>query len=231
MVKTLADIRRAVDESGLAWRGALRLDESEQVGRLAGLFTVALIGVIGPWNWTPFASAPEYGDGEPHPLDRWSRRVIGELAGETGGTPLFPFDGPPYLPFQAWGYRAEPMFASPLGLAIHSEYGLWHSYRGALGFAQDFEAPAVEAGENPCATCAARPCLSACPVGAFTGAGYDVGICAGLLRREPAGACMSGGCLARRVCPVGRENAYAPTQARFHMEAFVNSLPSRGLSA
>jgi hypothetical protein len=35
---------------------------------------------------------------------------------------------------------------------------------------------------------------------------------------------MSGGCLARRACPVGREYAYDPAQARFHMQAFLAAM-------
>ena len=36
------------------------------------------------------------------PLDRWSRRLIERLARELGGRALFPFGGPPFLPFQRW---------------------------------------------------------------------------------------------------------------------------------
>jgi len=40
---------------------------------------------------------------------------------------------------------------------------------------------------------------------------------------------MSGGCLARRACPVGQYYAYEPEQMHFHMLAFRKSrLAARG---
>ena len=45
-----------------------------------------------------------------------------------------PRTGRPWLPFQQWARKAEPVHVSPLGVLIHPDYGLWHSYRGALCF-------------------------------------------------------------------------------------------------
>src|SRR5262249_42217658 len=70
------------------------------------------------------------------PLDRWSRRVVGGLAAELGAAALYPFGGPPWLPFQRWAKKAEPLHSSPLSVLIHPDWGLWHSYRGALVFAE-----------------------------------------------------------------------------------------------
>ena len=40
--------------------------------------------------------------------------------------------------------------------------------------------------------------------------------------QQSAGAdCLTTGCRARRMCPVGREFIYEPFQAQFHMEAFL----------
>jgi hypothetical protein len=217
----LAEIDAAAEATGLALRGGLRLDEAERSGPLAPARTVLLLGFVGARGWPDFAASVEAGDGRAHPLDRWSRRVVSGLAERFGATPLFPFEGPPYWPFQAWGGRAEPLFPSPLGVFIHPRYGLWHSYRGALAFAQAIDLPAREEAQSPCDTCVGRPCQSACPVGAFTGDGYDVAACADWLKRPEGRACMDGGCLARRACPVGRDYAQAPRQAAFHMAAFL----------
>jgi epoxyqueuosine reductase len=62
--------------------------------------------------------------------------------------------------------------------------------------------------------------LTACPVQAFSAAGYDVDACARWLRKPEGADCLGGGCLARRACPVGADYAQAPEQARFHMAAF-----------
>jgi epoxyqueuosine reductase QueG len=107
---------------------------------------------------------------------------------------------------------------SPLGILIHPRYGLWHAYRAALAIGEEIPLPPRDETPDLCGACAGKPCLTTCPVGAFEAAGYDVGACAGHLH-DPAGAdCMTAGCRARRVCPVGE--AYAPAQAAFHMAAF-----------
>ena len=71
--------------------------------------------------------------------------------------------------------------------------------------------------------CAERWCLKACPVGAFSDAGYDVAACVAWLKGEPGADCMGFGCRARRACPVGADQAYGPEQARFLMRAFLRA--------
>ena len=112
-------------------------------GRDAGASskTLILVGFIGSENWPTFAASPEAKDGHPDPLDRWSTRVITEVAKSLGATPLFPFGGPPFLPFQRWAQQAEPVHPSPLGILIHPDWGLWHAYRGALAFAERIDLP------------------------------------------------------------------------------------------
>ena len=219
--RSLAQIHHAIRRAGLVPRGALRVDEAERQGQLADRATIVLIGVAGRQGWEAFAGSPERRDGAPHPLDRWSQRVIDALASALDGRALYPFGGPPYWPFQQWAMRAEPVRVSPLGMLIHPDYGLWQSYRGALALAEALEIPAAALRESPCEACAARPCLKACPVGAFSPGGYDVARCAAHLRSGEGRACMEGGCLARRACPVGVAFAQGEEQARFHMEAFL----------
>jgi len=217
---TIESVFSAIEAGGLAARGAFRLSEGERTGALADVRTIALIGVVGRRGWEAFAASPEARDGGADPLDRFSRRVIEGLSAALGATALFPFGGPPYRPFQRWAQRAEPVHPSPLGLMIHPRYGLWHSYRGALGFREAFDVPAVERRPSPCEGCSERPCLSTCPVGAFAAAGYDVGGCVRRLRDPAGAACMERGCLARRACPVGAAHAHEPDQASFAMRAF-----------
>jgi ferredoxin len=202
-------------------RGALRLAEAERTAGLENVTTIVLIGVAGQQGWSAFVRSPERRDSAQHPLDRWSRRMIDALAVACGGRALYPFGGPPYWPFQQWAMRAEPVHPSPLGMLIHPEYGLWHSYRGALAFEEAFAIPPLAPGPSPCESCMTQPCLSACPVGAFSDNGYDVAGCAAHLRSERGQACVEGGCLARSACPVGAEYAQAEEQARFHLKAFL----------
>jgi hypothetical protein len=222
----LVAVAEIVGRHGLALRGGFHPEAADGVpaladGRAPG--TVLLVGNIGGGLWPAFSSAPEFADGAPHPLDRWTRRVLERIAATLAATALFPFGGPPYLPFQRWAMRAEPVAPSPVGILIHPDFGLWHAYRGALAFAARLPLPPVDARVRPCDSCAGQPCLSACPVGAFMPAGYDVPRCVGHLERPAGSSCMSGGCLARRACPVGREYIYDHAQAAFHMTAFLQS--------
>ena len=210
--------------SGLRLRGAFHPAPEDRVPPMAddqSVGTLVLLGAIGGSLWPTFARAPEHGDGLPDALDRWSSRVIGALAAEFGAEPLFPFGGPPYHPFVAWAKRAEPVTESPLGMLIHPEYGLFHAYRGALAFAERLALPPRPAADHPCDSCAGKPCLTACPVGAFAAKGYDVDACGAHILGPDGAACLEGGCLARLACPVGRENQYGAQQAAFHMAAFA----------
>jgi hypothetical protein len=182
--------------------------------------TLVLVGNIGSSLWAAFARSAEAREGAPHPLNRWTQRVLDAIAAGVGAVPLYPFGGPPYLPFQRWAMRSEPVTPSPLGILIHPDHGLWHAYRGALAFAERLALPPRTEVPRPCDSCMDRPCLSACPVNAFTGRDYDVPACIRHID-EPAGSeCMRGGCLARRACPVGVRLAYAGEQMAFHMDAF-----------
>jgi hypothetical protein len=211
----------AVERSGLVPRGALHLGESERVGELANIRTIVLAGFVGRKGWSAFAASPEASDGLDDPLDRWSRRLVEGLARELDAQALFPFVGPPFLPFQQWARRAEPVHASPIGLLIHPRAGLWHSYRGALGFREALNIPKLEDVRSPCESCSGRWCLKTCPVGAFSDAGYDVAACATYLKSAAGADCMGAGCRARRACPVGADEAYGPEQANFFMRAFL----------
>ncbi len=218
---TLDQIERTIAIAGLAPRGALALDQSEQVGPLAGCQRLVLVGLAGRTGWDSFARSAEFADGMPDPLDRWSTRCITALADRLDARPLFPFGGPPYWPFQQWARRAEPLHPSPLGLLIHPAHGLWHSYRGALAFAAPFDLPPLADSPSPCAECHAKPCLTACPVSAYGPHGFAVESCAQWLRSADGRPCMDQGCRARAACPVGAQSAHQADQASFGMRAFL----------
>jgi hypothetical protein len=59
-------------------------------------------------------------------------------------------------------------------------------------------------------------------VQAYTGEAFVLQACAGHLHSGQGEACMQGGCLARRACPVGAEQRYIPEHAAFHMQAFAS---------
>jgi hypothetical protein len=223
-------LRRAVEASGLKLRGAFHPTPADEVPEMAdgrAVTTLALVGVIGGSCWDVFQAADEARQW-PNPLDRWSRRVVGELAAVLGADTLFPFDGPPFLAFIRWAQRAESVHPSPIGPLIHPDYGLWHAYRGALAFAERIALPPADTRPRPCDTCADKPCLSTCPVGAFSADRYDVPACVEHVAGERGGDCQGGGCLARRACPVGTAYQYTPQQMRFHMQAFIRANGAAG---
>lgn len=182
--------------------------------------TLVIIGNAGPAMWEAFRAVR--GDGT-DPLDEWTRGVIDGVADTLGAVAYFPFDGPPYLPFQKWAKRAEPVFDSPIGPLIHPEYGLWHGYRGALAFTRKLELPAPSTAAHPCEACAEKPCLTSCPVGALGQGFYDVPACTMHIGSDAGADCLQNACLARRVCPVGRVYIQEPAQAAFHMTHFLRS--------
>jgi len=181
------------------------------------LKTLLLLGPQTPGFWPHFTAAPEYDDGLPDPLDRWSTRVIGQLARDLGAVAFFPFGGPPWQPFLQWAVDSGRAHISPVGLLVHDQAGLMVSYRGALGFTQAINLPASP--PSPCETCTDRPCLSACPVDALGPSGYDVAACKTDLDRA-ANDCLTRGCAVRRACPVSQSHDRTEQQSAFHMRAF-----------
>lgn len=169
--------------------------------------------------WPIFAGSPEYSDGLPDPVDRWSKRMIRPLATQFGGTADFPSDGPPYAPFIAWAMNTGQFHQSPTGMMVHPVAGLMISIRGALHLPVQLPQPA--AAEHPCTTCTAKPCVEACPVDALSAqAAYDVPTCKAYLDTPAGAACMQQGCHVRTACPISQGFDRAPAQNAFHMRSF-----------
>jgi hypothetical protein len=229
---TETQLLAALSPHGLSLRGAFVPEVADKIpklpdGKPTGI--VWLVGVVGSNFWPHFKASAFYNDGLPDPLDRWSRAIAEELAARFGGVALFPFDGPPYHPFQRWADRAEATQPSRMLLRIHPDYGLWHAYRFALALALA-DAPATRSDNivpppDLCSHCAGQPCLWACPVEAYTGAQFLLEACAHHLHSTQGADCMQSGCQARRACPVGVEYRYTPEHAAFHMQAFARHHP------
>jgi hypothetical protein len=224
---TAADIERDVEAEAFTPLGWFHAGDDDGVPRLAdgaSCASVLMIGNAGPAMWQRFtaerASLSET-------MDEWSGAVLDRLAGRLGAHAHYPFARPP-LPFQRWAARAGTVHTSPLGMSIHAEFGLWHAYRGAFAFADEIALPDPPSQTSPCDSCADKPCLATCPVGAFTGSGYDVPACAAHLGSAHGKDCMDLGCRARRACPVGRDYVYEPAQALFHMSAFLRARSQNG---
>ena len=223
----LPELRDALAPYGLRVRGGFATDAATDRDILAQApwaRTLILVGNVGSELWDKSGAEIAAMTG-PDPLDRWTREVIDPIARSIDGIALYPFAGPPYWPFQRWAERADGVRSSPIGIQIHPEYGLWHAYRAAILLPVTIDLPAPEAGAHPCDTCLDRPCLTRCPVDAFSAAGYDVDRCVGhvVAVQHEGGSCSDVGCLARLACPVGADWRYLPNHAQFHMAAFVKA--------
>ena len=214
-----ARLQGILDPYGLILRGGFHADPADDLPE--GVRTVLLVGNAGSALWQPF---DEERTPHEHALDIWTRQILEKLADQIGAEVRFPFGGPPHAPFQRWAGRAEPgVDPSPVMIAAHPVYGLWHAYRGAFLFREKLDLPEQPAFRSPCSSCDEKPCLAACPVDAFDGVGYDVGACSDHVNSEEGAECRLRGCLARHACPVGQDYAYEPDHAAFHMAAFLRA--------
>jgi epoxyqueuosine reductase len=199
--------------------GPLRLEQL-----LPAAAGALIVGSGGRPFFDLFAGAPEAGDGAADPLDRYTARVIGQVAHQVLA-PLavahavhFPFGARPLIPFQRLGRAAGLGGPGPLGLQIHPRFGPWWAYR-ALVVVDRPPPPAAPPGDG-CAGCDA-PCVAACPARAVARAGFDVAACHA--RRLAAEPCRLS-CAARIACVRGPEHRYRDAELAFHMRA---SMPRR----
>lgn len=169
--------------------------------------------------WPAFTASPEYNDGAPDPLDRWSKRLIRALAAPFEAQTFFPSDGPPFAPFIRWAQESGRFWQSPVGMLIHDQAGLMISIRGAVLLPEAPRLPPTKL-VSPCNGCA-QPCRNACPVDALSHeTGYQVDKCKAYLDTAAGQDCMTQGCRARRACPVSQSFDRDPAQSAFHMSAF-----------
>ncbi len=216
---TYEAIASAVEPTGMMARGAFAHTDDD-----GNDHHVVMIGNAGTAMWPGFQrwlrSQPDP-DSLADPLDTWTRITLEPIAARFGAAFVHPSDEP-FQPFQRWAQLSDVVSPSPIGLLIHPGYGLWHAYRGA--FVSDVPITGVSPVSDqvsPCVACDGRPCLSACPVDAFSPVSYDVDACAGHLRSGSEPTCRSIGCRARAACPIGVDFTYREAQMRFHMDAFA----------
>ena len=183
--------------------------------------TLLMLGPLEPSFWEHVTKSDEFLDGMADPLDRWSKRTIGQIAEETNARALFPFGGPPWLPFYSWAIRTGRCWTSPVQFLVHDKAGLWVSYRGALAFSEHIKLPNTPSC-SPCLRCHSKPCTSSCPVDALNENGYDSGSCISYFSSSTGVDCLDNGCAVRRSCPVSASYSRSPKQSRFHQEALLS---------
>ena len=214
----------ALTPSGLILRGGFVFADDEDrpagpSGRPAR--ALLLVGNGGAAYWRQFSQWRALQPADvAHPLDTWSRQVIGEAAAMIGARVVMPNDRP-FQPFQRWAMRAEGLRPSPLGILMHPRFGLWHAYRGALLLDVEVSIQAAAEPIHLCDLCVGKPCLNACPVSAFDGARFAYETCVAHVRSPQGRACREQGCLARNACPQAVEWRYPAAVQAFHQRAFA----------
>jgi hypothetical protein len=216
-------LSRVLAASGFILRGGFNFEAGEETPRDPSgksARSVLLVGQAGAAPWPHFLKWRESQPaGLQNPLDTWAREVVTAVAERFGARAVYPSDKP-YLPFQRWAMRAEGLRPSPLGILMHPEYGLWHAYRGALLFDREIRIEQPRDVTHLCDLCDGKPCLKACPVGAYSEAGFAHQDCLGHVRGPAGGPCREQGCLDRNACPYGTDYRYPAEVQAFHMASF-----------
>ena len=204
---------------------SLQTNSDENLPKLSSGKTVKSILIVGNagseiWpkfslGWQEFQSSA--------PLDHWTESVLRDVAITYNYGVVFPFEGPPYYPFQRWALESKIFSQSPLGVLIHKVYGPWLAFRGAFLSSEVIDFAQNGGDTELCKSCVDKPCLSVCPVDAISlDNGYDANACRTYLRKESEADCQIG-CKARCACPYGTEYRYDSNHARFHMSAFIKN--------
>ena len=170
--------------------------------------------------WAVFTNSPEYTDGAADPIDRFSKRVLNDMARALHGRCEFPSDGPPYSPFISWARASGQFWQSPTGMLVHGHAGLMISIRGALIVPEVLTALAPQ--DSPCTRCELQPCVNACPVNALSDQHfYDVPTCKAHIASAAGKTCMTDGCATRLACPISQSFDRPSAQSAFHMRSFA----------
>lgn len=180
-----------------------------------------LIGNAGRALWSSVKAAQLASD---DPIDDFSVGAVAQWFAEQlpghSYTLLYPGDKPVGL--QALGQLAGWHHATPFRVGILPGWGSWFAYRAALLADTALPPTAPLQVESPCLSCAARPCIAACPAQAMAGGEFALEACVDY-RRLPDSRCAHA-CVARDACPVGREHRYDEEHMRHSYGASLRAI-------
>lgn len=145
------------------------------------------------------------------------RDVISALAGSGNPhTVIYPFmNSGPTLNFMEAGKAAGLSGPSILGVMVHPVYGPWIAFRAAILLNESIDEPGAAYRFDPCPSCTARTCISACPAEAVSIAkGWDIPKC--LTHRVEVELDCAPRCHARAGCVLGPEHRYPADELAYH---------------
>lgn len=180
-----------------------------------------LIGNAGRALWAALRAS---GFSAADPIDAFSVRAVAQwFARQLPGhryTLLYPGEAPVGL--QALGRLAGWHHATPFKVGILPGWGSWFGYRVALLADTALPPTPPLQVESPCLSCAARPCIAACPAEAMAGGDFALDRCAAH-RLQPDSDCAYR-CAARDACPVGQDHRYEADHLRHTYGASLGAL-------
>ena len=179
------------------------------LGDTCGFSQLLLVGHGGCQLWACMQAGGIEGD---DPIDRYTCQTLArwfaqELPDQTYRI-LYPGDAP--IGLQALGELAGWHHPTPFRVGIDQEWGSWFAYRAAVLCTTPFSSFLRVDRGSPCANCAERACITACPAQALAGGTFDLNACLEW-RMQPDSSCANT-CRARLACPVGPQHRYDESQ-------------------
>ena len=195
--------------------------------------SIIVIGNGGGTFWKAFKRHADENPGwmaGDNPLDDFTRVVVErdiirqlEQAGVDHKI-VYPFMSKgPTLNFMEAGKAAGLSGPSILGVVVHPVFGPWIAFRAAILVNELIDAPGKAYRFDPCPSCAARTCISACPADAVSLAkGWDIPKC--LTHRVEVEADCAPRCHARAGCVLGPEHRYPDDELAYHQMRALRSM-------
>ena len=241
MNATLQAVREAAAPYGLNLVAALPTERYDQVAseqyRAAsiapGASSIIVIGNGGRGLWDALKRHAQERPGwmeREHPLDDFTREIvenrIAPAARARGScTIVFPFvgDTSATLSFMQLGKLAGLAGPSIIGVSVHPRFGPWLAFRAALLVDELIEEPGEALGFDPCPSCTARTCITACPVGAVSFEnGWDIPKC--LTHRVEVEPDCETRCHSRVGCVLGPEHRYSDDELAHHQRRALKAM-------
>ena len=226
-------IRSAAASSGLnliAATPANRYDaavkpEYQAAAIAPGTRSIIVIGNGGGAFWKAFkrhADENSEWTARDNPLDDFTRFVVEREVAPVLARPgithtiIYPFmSNGPTLNFMEAGKSAGLSGPSILGVVVHPVYGPWIAFRAAILVNELVDFPEEAHRFDPCPSCTARTCITACPADAVSAAqGWDIPKC--LTHRVEVEVDCTPRCHARAGCVLGPEHRYPDDELAYH---------------
>jgi epoxyqueuosine reductase len=168
--------------------------------------------------------------GRENPLDDFTRSMVEQHIGSALAarnvphTIVYPFmNNAPTLNFMEAGKAAGLSGPSILGVMVHPLYGPWIAFRAAILIADPIDEPGEALGFDPCPSCTARSCISACPADAVAfPSGWNIPRC--LTHRVENEPDCTPRCHARAACVLGPEHRYPEDELAYHQMRALRSM-------